>query len=195
MYRSLYGFVLSFFKTINRKIRSNLTLLSMKCETLEHVDLMIKVFKWIILPASLFYFSAHFYFFKENTLVSMFFGILVFFYSGFLPDLPSIFRRKVYHDVRDTLHKDLSWHKKYALLLFAPLFIGAFLCGIQLRWKTTETFHNFKSLTIYGAFIFMLSFLAFADISVSIGDITEILFVSFSAMIGYLTHLKVDLCL
>jgi len=193
MYDGIFGFVLRYFKSVNRKARSKIADWFMKCETLEHVDSLIKVFQWVVLPASLFYICAEFCFFGENALDSMFLGILIFFYSNFLPDLPSIFRRKVYHDVRDT-PKDLPWYKKYTLLLFAPLFIGAFLCGKRLRWKTTETFHNFKSLMIYGAFLFILSFFAFGDLPISIGDITEIISVPSYGLIGYLTHLKVDLC-
>ncbi|MDH5266486.1 MAG: hypothetical protein OEW62_02270 [Candidatus Bathyarchaeota archaeon] len=193
-YDILYGSVLRYFKSVNRKVRSKLAVWSMKSETLQHVDLMIKVFKWIILPASLLYVCADLYFFRENALDSMFLGILIFFYSNFLPDLPSIFRRKTYHDTRDTTG-DLPWYKKYALLLFAPLFIGAFFLGTRLRWKTTENFHNFKSLAIYLIFLFTLSFFAFGDLPISIGDITEIVSVPLYGLIGYLTHLKVDLCL
>jgi hypothetical protein len=193
-YDILYGFVLRYFKSVNRKVRSKLAVWSMKSETLQHVDLMIKVFKWVVLPASLLYFCADLYFFQENVLDSMFLGILIFFYSNFLPDLPSIFRRKIYHNTRDTTG-DLPWYKKYALLLFAPLFIGAFFLGTRLRWKTTETFHNFKSLAIYLIFLFTLSFFAFVDLPISIGDITEIFSVPLYGLIGYLTHLKVDLCL
>ena len=193
IYNKLYGSVLHYFKSVNRKARSKLAFWSMRCETSQHVDSLIKVFKWVVLPASLFYVCAEFCFFGENALDSMFLGILIFFYSNFLPDLPSIFRRKTYHDIRDTT-EDLPWYKKYALLLFAPLFIGAFLCGKQLRWKTTETFHNFKSLIIYGAFLFVLSLFAFGDFPISIADITEIVSVPSYGLIGYLTHLKVDLC-
>lgn len=59
-YNTLYGFVLHYFKSVNRKARSKLAFWYMKCETLEHVDALIKVFKWVILPASLFYFCANF---------------------------------------------------------------------------------------------------------------------------------------
>jgi len=164
----------------------------MKRETLEHVDSLIKVFKWVVLPASLIYVCANFYFFGENALDSMLLGILIFFYSNFLPDIPSIYRgRKSHGDIRVT-DEDLLWDEKYALLLFAPLFIGAFFCGIRLRWKTTETFHNFKSLTIYVVFLLLVSFFAFGDFPISIGDITEILSLPFYGLIGYLTHLKVD---
>jgi hypothetical protein len=190
MYHALYGSVLRFFKRVNRGVRSNyssLILWAMKRETSEHVDSLIKVFKWVVLPASLIYVCADLYFFGENTLDSLFLGILIFFYSNFLPDLPSIYRKKT----RDTT-EDLLWDEKYALLLFAPLFIGAYLCGIRLRRKTTETFHNFKSLTIYVAFLLLVSFFAFGDFPISIGDMTEIFSLPFYGLIGYLTHLKVD---
>jgi len=192
MYHTLYGSVLRYFKSVNRRARSSIILWYMKRETLEHVKSMIKVFKWIVLPASLIYVCTNFYFFKENVLDSMFLGILIFFYSNFLPDIPSIYRRKKsYDDIRVT-DEGLSWEKTYALLLFAPLFIGAFFCGIRSRWKITETFHNFKSLTIYVAFLLLLSFFAFGDFSISIGDVPEILSLPFYGLIGYLTHLRVD---
>ena len=193
-YDVLYGSVLRYFKRVNRKARSKIAGWSMTGETLQHVKSLTKVFKWVVLPVSLVYVCADFYFFRENALDSMFLGVLIFVYSNFLPDLPSIFRQKVYHDVRDTIHADLPWYKKYALLLFAPLFIGGFLLGMRLSWKTTETFHNFKSLAIYLVFLSTLSFFAFGDFPISIGDITEIVSVPFYAMIGYLTHLKADLC-
>jgi len=194
MYNALYGFVLHYFKSVNRKVGLRLASWSMRSETLQHVDSLIKVFKWVVLPASLFYVCAEFHFFGENALDSMFLGVLTFFYSNFLPDLPSIFRRKVCYDVRDTIHEGLPGYKKYALLLFAPLFIGTFFCGMRLRWKTTEAFHNFKSLAIYVVFLFMLSLFAFGDFTISIGDIPQILSLPSYGLIGYLTHLKVDLC-
>ena len=190
--RLMYASILGYFKTVNRRAKRKLAIWWMKHETRQHVDLLIKVFKWVVLPASLLYVCADFYFFGQNALDSMFLGILIFVYSNFLPDLPSIYRRrKIYHDLRVTT-EDLPWYKKYVLLLFAPLFIGAFFLGIQLRWKTTETFHNFKSLAIYVVFLLLLGFFTFGVFPISIGEITEILSLSFYGMIGYLTHLKVD---
>ena len=190
---TVYGSVLHYFRSVNRKAGTKLALWCMKSETIQHVDLLIKVFKWVVLPASLLYVCSDFYFFRQNALDSMLLGILIFVYSNFLPDLPSIYRRRIYRDIGVTT-EDLPWYKKYAILLFAPLFIGAFFLGIRLRWKTTETFHNFKSLIVYGMFLFTLSFFAFGDFPISIGDITEILSLPFYGLMGYLTHLKVDLC-
>jgi hypothetical protein len=160
----------------------------MKEETSEHIHLLIKVFKWAILPSSLVYLFVDFYFFGENAFDSMFWGIIVFFYSNFLPDLPSIFRRK--KNNAETV--DLPWYKKYALLLFAPLLIWFLFSGIQTGWRTMETFHDFKSLTVYGTFLFMLGFFAFAKFPINVGNITEIISLPIYGIIGYLTHLKVD---
>jgi len=124
----------------------------------------------------------------------MFLGILIFVYSNFLPDLPSIYRKKKIYRDAGVATENLPWYKKYLLLLFAPLFIGAFFAGIRLRWETTETFHNLKSLIIYVAFLSILGVFAFGDYPISIGDLTGILSLPFYGLIGYLTHLKVDLC-
>jgi hypothetical protein len=193
LYEDLYGLVLGYFTRVNRRVRAKIAFWFMKVETFEHVHLLTKVFKWVVLPSSILYVCAMFYFFGQNALGSMLVGILLFFYSNFLPDLPAIFRRKVYRDVRDTFHEDLPWHKKYALLLFAPLFIALVFCGMKIKWKTTETFHNFKSLAVYGVFLCVLTFLAFAAFPISFGGIIEALCVPFYAVLGYLTHLKVDL--
>jgi len=188
LYNAIFGFVLHFFMSINRKVKSKLPVWRMEEETTEHIHSMIKVFKWAILPLSLLYVFADFYFFGENAFDSMFWGVLVFFYSNFLPDLPSIFRRKK----SSVETEDLPLYKKYALLLFAPLLIWFLFSGIQLKWKTTETFHDFKSLTIYGTFLLMMGFFAFVNFPINVGSITEILSLPLYGAVGYLTHLKVD---
>ncbi|MBX5329270.1 MAG: hypothetical protein QHH18_08055 [Candidatus Bathyarchaeota archaeon] len=157
-------------------------------ETAEHVHSAIRVFKTVVLPLSLLYLFTIFYWFQESVIDSMLWGILIFFYSNFLPDLPSIFRRK--KNSRKT--EDLPWYKKYALFFFAPLLIWILFSGIYPKWKTTETFHNFKSLTIYGAFLCLLGFFAFVHFPIQIGNIIEILSMPLYGIIGYLTHLKVD---
>jgi len=188
LYNALYGFVLHSFKSINRKVRSKLPVWRMEEETLEHVHFSIKVFKWIVLPASLLYVCVDLYLFGENALDSMLWGILLFFYSNFLPDLPSIYRKKKNNGKAE----DLPWYKKYTLLLFAPLLIWVLFSGTRLKWNTTDTFHNFKSLAIYGTFLLTLGFFAFVNFPISIGNITEILSIPIYGLMGYLAHLKVD---
>jgi len=193
LYEDIYGLVLGYFKRVNHKVRAKISLWFMKLETFEHVHLLTKVFKWIVLPSSVLYGCAIFIFFGQNALDSILLANLLFFYSNFLPDLPAIFRRKVYHDARDTFHEELPGYKTYALLLFAPLFIALLFCGKKIKWRTTETFHNFKSLVVYGAFLFTLGFLVLMVFQVSLGGIIEVLFVPLFGLLGYLTHLKVDL--
>ena len=192
LYEDLYRLVLGYFKRVNRKVKAKISLWFMKLETFEHVHLLTKVFKWIVLPLSVLYGCAMFIFFGQNALDSILLANLLFFYSNFLPDLLAIFRRKVYHDVRDTFHEELPGYKTYALLLFAPLFIALLFCGKKIKWRTNETFHNFKSLVVYEAFLFAVSFFAFADFPISIGGIIEVLLVPLFCLLGYLTHLKVD---
>jgi hypothetical protein len=193
MYDVVCGTVLRFFKSVNRKGGRKISLWAMKLETFQHLHLLTRILEWIVLPASVVYICLDLYLFGQNALDSMFLGLLIFVYSSFIPDLPSIYRRRrIYGDTR-AMTEDLSWYKKYALLLFAPLFIGAFFLGIRLKWKTTETFHNFKSLIVYGAFLLTIGFFAFGDLSMSIGEMTEVISLPIYGLAGYLTHLKVDL--
>ncbi len=180
--------VLQFFKNVNRKARSRLSIRYMKRETSEHVRLLIKVFKWVVLPVSLLYVFADLWFLGENVIESVLGATLIFFYSSFLPDLPSFYGRKKSRKRTE----DLIWYKKYALLLFAPIFVWALLSGVRSRWRTAENFHNFKSLSIYAAFLLLGSFFTFVDFPISIGDVAEILSLPLYGMVGYLIHLKTD---
>ncbi|MGB9714297.1 MAG: hypothetical protein ACPLZC_04890 [Candidatus Bathyarchaeales archaeon] len=188
LYSALFGFVFNFFKSLNQKVRSKLPVWRMEEETIEHVSSSVKMFKNIILPASLLYVFVEFYFFGENALDSMFWGWLIFFYSSFLPDLPSIYRKKTKCEKAE----DLPWYKKYAILLLVPLLVWILFSGIQLSWRTTETYHNLKSLTIYGVFLYIASFFAFVKFPIEIGNLTEILLFPLYGLAGYLTHLRVD---
>lgn len=186
--KALYDLVLSFFRSTNRRIRSRLRVWYMKKETSEHFYLLTKVFFWLIFPASILYVSMNLYYLGQNSFDSMIFGFIIFFYSNFLPDLPSIFRKKR----GDNEAADLVWYKKYALLWFAPLFIWLLFSGIRIKWKTTENFHNLKSLAAYGTFLLLLGFFMFGEFPISSGDIIEIISISIYGMAGYLTHLRVD---
>jgi hypothetical protein len=185
---ALFVFILNFFENINRRIQSRLPFWRMREETSEHVRTLIEVFEFIILPASVLYLFGSIIFLKENAFDSTLWGILVFFYSNFLPDITCIYRR----DKGKGKTHDLAWYKKYALLLFAPLFICILFSNAQFSWKTSENFHNFKSLTIYGGFLMLCGFIAFGGFPVSWGQVTEILVLPIYGAIGYLTHLKVD---
>jgi hypothetical protein len=193
LYEDLYGLVFGYFTRINRKVRAKIGYRFMKIETFEHLHLLTKVFKWIVFPLSVLYVFVEFCFFGQNALDTMLVGIMLFLYSNFVPDLPAIFRRRIYRDERDTFHAHLSWYKTYALLVFAPLFIIFLFCGITVNWRTTETFHNFKSLAIYGGFLFLAGFLILSAFPISIGGLIEAFCVPLYAILGYLTHLKVDL--
>ena len=142
--------------------------------------MLFRVLKYVILPASLLY-SFTGFLFGENTFGSMIWGVIVFFYSNFLPDLPSAFRKKK----GDAKTGRLSWVKKYALFLFAPIFIWLLFSDVGIVWKTTETFHNFRSLFVFDAFLALLGLIAF-------GDLIQSLSFAFFGAVGYLAHLKVD---
>ena len=185
---AFFVFVLSFFENINRKVQSRLPSWRMQEETSEHVRAMIQVFEFIVLPASIVYLFGDLLLLRENAVDSMIWGMLIFFYSNFVPDLTCIYRR----DNGEGKSKDLPWYKKYAILLLAPLFICILFSNARFGWKTTENFHNFKSLTVYGGFLLLLGFIVFGGIPVSIGQISEMLSLPFYGIIGYLTHLKVD---
>lgn len=193
LYEDLHRMVLGYFIRVNRRVRVKISLWFMKLETFEHLHLLTKVFKWIVLPSSVLYGLVLFIFFGQNALGSILLVNILFFYSNFLPDLPAIFRRKVHRDERETLHERLPVCKAYILLLFAPLFIVLLFCGINIKWRTTETFHNFRSLAIYGTFLFLIYFLVLVIFQLSLGGIIEVLCIPFFGILGYLTHLKVDL--
>jgi hypothetical protein len=185
---ALFVFVLNFFENINKRIQSRLPFWRMREETSEHVRVLIEVFEFIILPASILYLLGGLFLLKENTFDSMLWGIVIFFYSNFLPDLTCIYRRD--NGKRKT--QDLPWYKKYALLLLAPLFICILFSNVQFNWKTMENFHNFKSLTVYSGFLLLLGFVVFGSFPVSVGQVTEMLSLPVYGIIGYVTHLKVD---
>jgi len=71
LYEDIYGLVLGYFKRVNHKVRAKISLWFMKLETFEHVHLLTKVFKWIVLPSSVLYGCAMFIFFGQNALDSI----------------------------------------------------------------------------------------------------------------------------
>jgi hypothetical protein len=175
----IFNLVLVFFENVNKQVQSGFPLFRMKEETSEHLHMLFSVLKYVIFPASLCYAFIG-VLLGQNTLDSVVWGVLIFVYCNFLPDLPAAFRNKKGDD-----RTELSWYKKYALLLLAPIFIWLLFSDIGVAWKTSETFHNFKSLIIFEGFLAVLGFVAF-------GGLLEPLSFSFYGAIGYLAHLKVD---
>ena len=192
MYEDIYNLVFGYFKKVNHKVKAKISLWFMKLETFEHVHMLTRVFKWIVFPANVIKGSVMLIFLRQNALGSIILASLLFFYSNFVPDLPAIFRKKVYNDIRDTFYKELPKYKTYILLLFTPFFIILLLCGKKIKWETTETFHNFKSLTVYVIFMFSIAFLVLITFPIKIGTTIEVLWVPLFGLLGYLTHLKVD---
>jgi hypothetical protein len=165
---------------VNKQIRSGFPLFRMKEETSEHLHMLFSALRYIILPASICFVVIG-VLSGQYTLDSVVGGVLIFIYGNFLPDLPSAFREKK----GEAEATRLSWFKKYALLLFAPIFIWLLFTDVSVAWKSTETFHNFKSLFIFEGFLALLGFLFF-------GGLLEPLSFCFYGAIGYLAHLKVD---
>lgn len=184
----LFGLTLQFFKNSNAIVKSKLTVWYMEKETSEHFHLLIKVLNWIIVPLSLFYVFLALFVLGVNPIDSVLGGLLLFVYSNFLPDLPALFCKQ------KTIEQcsPLPWYKTYSLLVFAPLFVWLTFSKVPIKWKTTESFHNFKSLVIYTLFLALGGLLVFGDVPLSLGDVAESLFLSLYGLIGYLTHLKVD---
>jgi len=124
----------------------------------------------------------------NNVIDSLFLGILIFVYSHFLPDLLSPFR------IKNRKERDINrpWFKKYALLFLAPLFIFL-LWGDRIpALRTTEHFHNAKSLGVYSIFLLLLGLILYGNVPLSLGRILEVFSLTIFGSIGYLTHLKVD---
>jgi len=183
---SLKNFVQWFFRTLNRRTCLRIAFQKIKDETTEHVNYLSSALKKLVLPLSICYLCLGF-FLGNNVIDSLVFSILIFIYSHFLPDLLSPFR--IRNRKRD---KDRPWFKKYALLLLAPLFI--FLLwgdGIPLL-RTTEHFHNVRSLGVYSLFLLLLGLIFYGNMPLSLGRILEVFSLTIFGSMGYLTHLTVD---
>lgn len=177
----LYEFVLNFFKNLNRKVDTNLTQGYMEQETAEHFRLLVKVLKWLAFPASVIYFFVGFWYLNINALDSAFWGIIIFIYSNFLPDLPAVFCR--YQNRHEK--EELPWYTRYALILFTPFFVWLVFSGVSIQWRPLETFHNLKASGLYTLFLFVIGSMIF-------NSSVEACAFSLYGFLGYLTHLRVD---
>jgi len=184
---SLENFVQWFFRTLNRRAHLKISFQKIRGETAEHVDHLCSALKKLVLPLSVCYLCLGF-FFGSNVIDSLFLGILIFVYSHFLPDLLSPFRIKN----RKERNKDGSWLKKYALLFLAPLFIFLLWGDGIPALRTTEHFHNARSLGVYSIFLLLLGSIFYGNMPLSLGRLLEVFSPAIFGSIGYFTHLKVD---
>jgi hypothetical protein len=184
---SFENFVKWFFRALNLRADLNVSFRKIRDETAEHVNFMGSALKKIVLPLSVCYLLSGF-FLGNNVVDSLFLSILVFVYSNFLPDLLSPFRFRG----KKEESKDEIWFKKYGLLFLAPIFI--FLLwgdGIPV-FRTTEHFHNVKSLGAHSLFLFLLGLVFYGNMPFSLGRILEVLSLTMFGSIGYALHLKAD---
>jgi hypothetical protein len=166
---------------MNEKVETNLTLGYMEQETVDHFHLLVKVLKWLVFPSSLFYVLTVFWYFGENALDSAFWGLVLFIYSNFLPDLPAVFCRYQNKHQKEAL----PWYTRYTLILFAPLFVWLVFSDIPILWRPLDTFHNIKALIVYALLLVVIGLVTF-------GASIETWALPLYGVTGYLVHLKVD---
>jgi hypothetical protein len=73
-----------------------------------------------------------------------------------------------------------------------PLFIFLLWGDGILALRTTEHFHNARSLGVYSIFLLGLGLIFYGNVPLSLGRILEVFSLAIFGSIGYLTHLKVD---
>lgn len=178
---ALYGLVLNFFTSLNGHVDTNLTRRYIEQETAAHFQLLVMIFKWLVFPASVLYIFVGFWYLGVNAIDSAFWGLLLFVYSNFLPDLPAVFCR--YQNSQ--YQQALSGYTRYALLLFTPLFVWLVFSRIPIPWRSVDTFHNVKAAALYTLCLLGMGMFIF-------GGGFEACAFPLYGIAGYLTHLRVD---
>jgi len=173
-----FNLILFFVRSVERKVRRRIVV---RRVALQHFSNMVWTFQRVILPIILCYLMVGL-FIQEPIFGPLVLGLILFVYGNFFPDFDSLFRRRKGQNT-----KKLNWFKRILLLCFAPIFILMFYKG---AWKipsseTSRIFHNFKSVTMYGLFLFSLGYLIYNSL---IEASTPLIF----GLSGYLAHLKVD---
>lgn len=178
MGESFFDLILFFIRSVERKVRRRIVV---RRVALQHFSFMIWSFQRVILPIILCYLMVGL-FIQKAVFGPLVLSLALFVYGNFFPDFDSLFRRR---KVQNT--KMLNWFRRFLLLCFAPIFILMFYKGV---WKipsseTTMIFHNFKSVTMYGLFLFSLGYLVY-------NSLIEASMPLIFGLSGYLAHLKVD---
>ena len=185
--RSFSQFAQWFFRTLGIRTKTKVAILKIKEETIEHIDYLKRILSRLVLPVAMGYTCLGF-FLGKNVVDSLFFSIVIFVYSSFLPDLLTLFRTKDRRERRE-LEK---WYVKYMLLFFAPVFVLLILGNEALPFRTMESFHNVKSLGVYSSFLLLLGFVFYGSFPLSSGSFLEVLSLALFGAIGYVAHLRVD---
>jgi len=166
---------------IGKKIPSYVEFKKMEEEIKEHFTFLKWTFKRIILPLAIFYAIAGIFFFEINVLGSLVIALLIFLYSNFLPDIDFL--------MKEAKDKKLvsKWYEKYSLLFFAPIIMYYILDGRKKPIYTLKGkyFHNFRTVLIYGVFLFVLGAILWQE------NIKMIILPLFG-MLGFSFHLMVD---
>src|SRR3989344_1846857 len=181
MEKTRYKLVEYWDELIGKRIPSYVDFRKMEEEIKEHFTFLKWTFKRIILPLAIFYILAGIFFFKINVLGSLVIALLIFLYSNFLPDIDFL--------MKETKDKNLvsKWYEKYSLLFFAPIIMYYILDGRKKPIYTLKGkyFHNFRTVLIYGVFLFVLGAILWQE------NIKMIILPLFG-MLGFSFHLMVD---
>lgn len=167
-------------RTIFKNLPPYATFKKMNREMTEHFNFLAWVFKRIVLPIIVFYVIFGLIF-EINVFGSIFLSSLLFFYSSLLPDVDALFK-KTKNKMLDSL-----WYEKYSLLFFAPVIIYYIISGRArpLYSMKERPFHSFKTVFIYGVFLFVVGSIFWTD------TLRRIMFPLFG-MLGFTVHLLID---
>jgi len=162
------------------RMPSYATFKKMNKELVEHFNFLEWAFKRIVLPIIVFYALVGLVF-EINLFGSIFLSLLIFFYSNLLPDVDVLFK-KTNRKALDSL-----WYEKYSLLFFAPIIVYYVISGRQrpLYSISNRPFHNFRTVLVYGAFLFVVGSIFWMD------ALRRAMFPIFG-MLGFSFHLIID---
>lgn len=165
---------------IFKNLPSYATFRKMNKEMMEHFNFLKWAFEKMVLPIIIFYIIFGLIF-EIDVFGSIFLSLLLFFYSNLLPDVDSLFK-KTRNKMLDSL-----WYEKYSLLFFAPIIIYYIFSGRAkpLYSINKRPFHNFKTVIIYGAFLFVIGSIFWSDI------LKRVMFPVFG-MLGFTVHILID---
>jgi len=149
-------------------------------EIKEHFNFVSWMFKRILVPLIIFYVIIGLIL-NINIFGPLFVMLLVFLYSNFLPDTDFLIKKT------KNRNEESLWYDKYSLLFFAPVIMYYTIAGRAKPLYSTEErcFHNFKTVIIYGIFLFILG-------SIFWSETFKRVMLPLFGMVGFIFHLMVD---